>query len=130
MQNDTTELAALVARIDVLERQSRRLKQLCVTMAIVFAGVAAAQTLMPKPIAASRFTLMDEDNHTRAQLETSIPGSGRVGVNPVLSFSDQEGRVRLRLGLGRRGPTLEAVDDNGKTHEYLGGPTVRPATQP
>jgi len=124
-----TEFAALTARLDALERRSRRLTHVCVSMALVFSGVAAAQTLMPKPIAANRFTLVDEENRTRAQLETSLPGSGRAGVNPVLSFSDQEGRTRLRLGLGPRGATLEIVDENGKTHEYLGGPTVRPATQ-
>ena len=113
----------------MLERQNRRLKRLGIAFGVIVSSVAAAQTLMPKPVAASRFTLVDDDNRTRAQLETSIPGSGRAGVSPTLSFSDQDGRVRLRLGLGPRGATLEVVDENGKSHEFLGPPTVRPATQ-
>lgn len=128
MQHDT-HIAALTARIDALERQSRRLKLLCGGLVLVFSGIAAAQALAPKPVAANRFVLVDEDNRTRAQLEMSTPGSGRAGVNPVLSFADTEGRTRVRLGLGQRGPTLEIIDESGKSHEYLGGPTVRPATQ-
>jgi hypothetical protein len=127
--SDGTSLAALTDRIEALERQSRRLKQLCVMMAVAFSGIAAAQAVASKSIVASRFALVDEESRTRAELETSIPGSGRAGVNPVLTFSDETGRTRLRVGLGQRGPTLETVDENGKTHEYLGGPTVRPATQ-
>jgi hypothetical protein len=34
----------------------------------------------------------------------------------------------VRLGIGQRGPTLEVIDENGKPHEYFGGPAVRPAT--
>jgi hypothetical protein len=123
------DFAALAARIEELERQSRRLKHLCVIMAVGFVGVGAAQTLAPKPIVASRVMLLDEANRTRADLGTSIPGSGRAGVNPILTFSDENGRTRLRVGLGQRGPMLEAIDENGKTHEYIGGPAVRPATE-
>jgi len=129
VQNDTPEFSALAARVNALERQSRRLKHLCVALVGIFSAVAAAQTMMPKPIAASRLMLVDDENRTRAQLETSVPGSGRAGVNPTLSFIDEDGRVRLRLGLGLRGATLEVVDENGKTHEFLGGPGIRPATQ-
>jgi hypothetical protein len=122
-------LAALTARVEALERQSRRLKHLCVIMAAVFSAIGAAQAVVSKSVVASRFALVDEESRTRAELETSIPGSGRAGVNPILSFSDENGRTRLRIGLGLRGPTVETIDENGKTHEYLGGPTVRPATQ-
>ena len=122
-------LVALTARIETLERQSRRLKHFCVIIVVAFSAIAAAQAAATKTIAASRFALVDEDNRTRAELETSMPGAGRAGVNPILTFSDESGRTRLRVGLGQRGPTLEVIDENGKTHEYLGGPTVRPATQ-
>jgi hypothetical protein len=124
-----TDLAVLTARIEKLERQSRRLKHLCVVIVVAFSAIAAAQAAVTKTIAASRFALVDEDNRTRAELETSMPGAGRAGVNPILTFSDENGRTRLRVGLGQRGPTLEVIDENGKTHEYLGGPTVRPATE-
>ena len=127
--DDAVTLETVVRRVEMLERQNRRLKQAGVAIGVIFSTIAAAQTLMPKPVAASRFTLVDDDNRTRAQLETSIPGSGRAGVSPTLSFSDQDGRVRLRVGLGPRGATLEAIDENGKSHEFLGPPTVRPATQ-
>jgi len=127
--SDETNLAALTARIETLERQSRRLKHLCVIMVVVLCGIGAAQAVASKSIVASRFVLVDEESRTRAELETSIPGSGRAGVNPVLTFSDENGRMRLRVGLGQRGPTLEVIEENGKTHEYLGGPAVRPATE-
>src|SRR5947207_13709896 len=99
MAHDTVTPKTLARRVEMLERQNRRMKQISVATLVIFSSLAAAQTLMPKPVAASRFTLLDDDNRTRAQLETSTLGSGRAGVNPTLSFSDQEGRVRLRLGL-------------------------------
>jgi hypothetical protein len=126
---DGDNVAALIVRIETLERRSRRLKLLCLIMLVVFSGIGAAQAVASKSIVASRFALVDEESRTRAELETSIPGSGRAGVNPVLTFSDENGRVRLRVGLGQRGPTLEVIEENGKTHEYLGGPSVRPATE-
>jgi len=126
---DGVDLARLAARVESLERQNRRLRRLALGIVVVASTIAAAQTLAPKPIAANRFTLTDEDGRTRAQLEMSTPGSGRAGVNPILAFSDAEGRVRVRIGLGQRGATLEVIDENGKSHEYFGGPTIRPATQ-
>ena len=129
MIQDRVTLETVARRVETLERQNRQLKRICFGIIVILSGVAATQSLTPKAVAASRFTLVDEDNRTRAQLETSIPGSGRGGVSPTLSFSDQDGHVRLRLGLGARGATLEVVDENGKSHEFLGPPTVRPATQ-
>ena len=129
MIQDRVTLETVARSVETLERQNRQLKRICFGIVVILSGVAATQSLTPKAVAATRFTLVDEDNRTRAQLETSIPGSGRAGVNPILSFSDRDGRVRLRVGIGPRGATLEVVDENGKTHEYLGGPTVRPATQ-
>jgi hypothetical protein len=124
-----TDVAGLRTRIEALERQGRRLKQLCAILAVAFAGLGAAQAVALKPIAASRFMLVDDNDRTRAELETSVPGSGRGGVNPLLEFLDESGRTRLRIGIGQRGPTIETVDENGKTREYLGGPAVRPATE-
>ena len=121
--------AEFAARLDRLERQNRRLKHVFAAVALLFAGVAAAQVVAPKPVVASRVTLADDENRTRAQLENGTPGGGRAAMNPMLSFYDQSGQVVLRIGIGQRGPTLAVIDANGRVHEYLGGPTMRPATQ-
>ena len=46
-----TDLAALAARIETLERQSQRLKHLCAIMAVAFVGIAAAQAVATKATA-------------------------------------------------------------------------------
>ena len=124
-----SQIAIVTARLDALERRHRRLRNALIAAAAALASIAAAQAVASKPVASNRYFLLDEEARTRAELAMSAPGSGRAGVNPILSFSDEQGRVRVRIGLGQRGPTLETIDEGGKTHEYFGGPAIRPATQ-
>ena len=120
-------LDRLTARVETLERQNRRLKRGAVAIvALGLCGGAAAQTLKPAPIAGARFSLVDAMDRTRATLE-NFPGN--VSGQPVITFLDEKGQPRVRLGLGPRGALLEVIDENGKTRDYFGPPGVRPATQ-
>ena len=120
-------LDTLTARIDRLERQNRWLKGGGAAIAaLTLCAGAAAQTTHPAPLAGSRVTLVDAMDRTRAALE-NWPGS--VSGQPVLTFLDEKGQPRVRLGLGPRGPLLETIDEHGKTSDFFAPPGIRPATQ-
>jgi len=121
-------LDTLAARIETLERQNRRLK--CGAVAVAAIGLcagAAAQTLRSAPVVGDRFTLVDTMDRTRATLENRV---GTATTSPMLTFVDDKGQPRLRLGLGLHGAALlETIDENGKAKDFFGGPAIRPATQ-
>jgi hypothetical protein len=119
-------LDTLAARIDSLERQNRRLKRGAVALAAIglCAGAAAQK---PAAVVGDRFTLVDTMDRTRATLENRV---GTAATSPALTFLDDKGQPRLRLGLGPHGAALlETIDENGKTRDFFGGPAIRPATQ-
>ena len=119
-------LDTLAARIDTLERQNRRLRRGAVALAAIglCAGAAAQK---PAAVVGDRFTLVDPMDRTRAALENR---TGASTASPVLTFFDDRGQPRLRLGLGSHGAALlETVDENGKARDFFGGPAIRPATQ-
>jgi len=121
-------LDTLAARIDTLERQNRWLKRGAVAVAAIgLCAGAAAQTLKSAPIVGDRFTLVDTMDRARATLENRV---GTAATNPVLTFVDEKGQPRVRLGLGLHGAALlETIDENGKARDFFGGPAIRPATQ-
>jgi hypothetical protein len=66
-------------------------------------------------------------DRARATLENR---AGTATTSPVLTFLDEKGQPRLRLGLGLRGTALlETIDENGKARDFFGGPAIRPSTQ-
>jgi hypothetical protein len=121
-------LDTLAARIETLERQNRWLKLGAVALAAIgLCAGAAAQTLKPAAVVGDRFTLVDAMERARATLETR---TGASATSPVLTFLDDKGQPRLRLGLGPHGAALlETIDENGKVKDFFGGPAIRPATQ-
>jgi len=121
-------LDTLAARIDTLERQNRWLKLGAVAVAAIgLCAGAAAQALKPVAVVGDRFTLVDTMDRTRAVLENR---TGASTTSPVLTFLDDKGQPRLRLGLGQHGAALlETIDENGKAKDFFGGPAIRPATQ-
>jgi hypothetical protein len=120
-------LDGLTARIEKLERQNRWLRRAGVAaVALGLCGGAAAQTLKSAPVVADRFTLVDTMDRARAVLDNRL---GTASSSPVLTFFDEQGKPRLRLGLGPRGALLETIDEHGKTADFFGPPAVRPATQ-
>ena len=118
----------VVRRLDALETQNRRLKQLLVVVLAIVAAVGARAQVATTAITGDRFVLVDTSNRTRATLELATPAQGTTRY-PVLTFLDGTGKPRLRLGLAARGPVLELVDENGKVKDYLAPAGPRPATQ-
>jgi len=129
---DVKAVEALTRRVEALERQRRRLTQGMFAMAVLIAGVvaaaqvAAARQPSPAGVTGNRFTLVDAQNLTRAVLEAG--GAQTFGENPMLTFFDEHGHPRIRLGLGPSGPILEVIDASGKARNYFGPPMLRPAT--
>ncbi len=122
-------LDTLAGRLDDLERQNRRLKQLLVAAVVVLGAIGTRAQVASAAVTGDRFILVDAQDRTRATLETTAPATGATRY-PVLTFLDSGGRPRLRLGLGSRGALLEVVDENGKARDYFGPFTARPLTQP
>jgi hypothetical protein len=118
----------VVRRLDALETQNRRLKQLLVVALALTAIVGARAQVAPGSVTGDRFVLVDAGNRTRATLELAMPPQSTTRY-PVLTFLDGNGKPRLRLGLAARGPMLELVDENGKTKDYLAPAGPRPLTQ-
>jgi hypothetical protein len=124
------ELDTIARRLDALDKENRRLKQLLVLAAIIVAAAAAIRTqAAAATVTADRLVLVDAQNRARATFEMSAPLVAGTSY-PVLTFLDAAGKPRLRLGLAARGPMLELVDENGKTRDYLAPAGPRPLTQP
>ncbi|MBI4464281.1 MAG: hypothetical protein HY647_06210 [Acidobacteria bacterium] len=136
MTTPATELNDVLKRLEKLERQNRRLKQigavaLVVIAALVLMGQAfptrtvAAQSSPQRTVEANEFILRDGDGKVRAMLTSSglnlidVDGNLRaaVGVTPVgpvlmLQAADQKTRAVLALELGV--PILRLyTDDKG-----------------
>jgi hypothetical protein len=130
MSNDVT-LEMLAQRLVALERQNRRLKQTfavaLVGAFVIVAAIGMKAQVTGTTVAADHLSMVDGQGRTRATIENS-PATAQG--NPLLTFFDRSGNPRLRIGLGvRGGPTLETIDENGKTKDFFGGPYARPLTQ-
>jgi hypothetical protein len=135
MSNDVT-LEMLAQRLIALERQNRRLKQ-TFAGALVGALVGAITILAATGISARRspgrpsppilcrwWTRKDAP---RATIENS-PATAQG--NPLLTFFPIEAATHgCASASARGGPTLEAIDENGKTKDFFGPPYARPLTQ-
>ena len=134
MSNDVT-LEMLAQRLVALERQNRRLKQTfagalvgaLVGAIVILAAIGIKAQVTGTTVAADHLSMVDGQGRTRATIENS-PATAQG--NPLLTFLDRSGNPRLRIGLGARGgPTLETIDENGKTKDFFGPPYARPLTQ-
>jgi hypothetical protein len=130
---DSTTLDALVRRIDALERRNRRLQYGIFALIVLAASVTALTAQAPSPkgpltLTAERFTLVDSTGGARAELQ-AIAAFTRGAANPMLTFLDKNGHIVVRIGVGDRGPVLEALGRDGKLRNFFGGPTIWPTTQ-
>src|SRR5262249_5248686 len=119
---------AIEKRLDALDTQNRRLKQALVAVVAIAAAVSVRAQVASGAVTGDRFVLVDAQNRTRATLELAPSPGSAGGRFPVMTFVDAGGKLRMRVGLGPRGPVLEVVDENGKTKDYLAPPGVRPLT--
>src|SRR2546421_156396 len=97
------DLVRLAERIDVLERENRRLKRMGAT-ALVLISVLVAAGAQPSEgparngtVEAEQFIVRDRTGKERARLALGDDGS------PRLFFRDGEGRVRLQMSVGPNG---------------------------
>lgn len=92
MTAETTDLQALRQRLERVEQESRRLKQIGV---VVLAGIVGAvlmgQAKASRVVQAEKFIVQDASGRTRAELGTAP--DGRV----ALVLFDQNGRSRIEL---------------------------------
>lgn len=92
METQTSELQAILHRVERLEKQNRMLKQLGL-LAVVLLGsllLMAQARSTPKAVGASLFTLHDADGNIRAKLALCAD-------SPCLSFLDREGKESMKL---------------------------------
>ncbi|OFV94413.1 MAG: hypothetical protein A3H28_09725 [Acidobacteria bacterium RIFCSPLOWO2_02_FULL_61_28] len=100
-------------RLEKLEKQNRRFKQIgAVALIIVGSVVLMGQAPPPRTVEANEFTLRDGSGRVRGQL--SMTNSG-----PALSLYDQNGHVRTMLDVLASGPGLSLLDANGKIRAAL-----------
>jgi len=121
MTTDTRGLDAITRRLESLERDNRRLRRILLIGLLVATGAAAAAQQVVIPTAAhvktERITLVDGDNRTRAVLET--PSVPEFDGNPVLTFYDNDGHRRVRLGINDAGPILQTFDEEDRVHDVF-----------
>jgi len=155
MERDTHELQAILARIEALEKENRRLKRwglVALVLATALGAIFATQ-LAPEKITAREFEVVDSSGKTRAQmgLMSGEPGiilydgqgeqrvelgmlfreSGRTlrESNPGISFTDPRGNALLGMGLTSSGSSWVVLSDQQGFRMNLGTTqTINPAT--
>ena len=132
MTSPTPDLAAVVARLEKVERQNRRLKTAGIAVLVLAAAGLLMGQAMPKArtVEAEGFVLKDERGEVRAKLAmdkgrpmlalSDEHGMPRVGLlvdkdGPMLGMGDEYGMPRVELSVSKEGPRLILADDNGKT---------------
>jgi hypothetical protein len=110
MAAHVAELAAILARLERLERENRWLKRAAVVL-VVLAGTglltAAQNTSKDKVMQGQRFSLRDASGNERAWL-----GMGKAG-GPQLRFLDANGDERAAFEMANNAMTLQLLDAKG-----------------
>jgi hypothetical protein len=116
MTAQTLDLAAVVTRLEQVERQNRRMKIGGILVVLVAsAGLLMAQA-MPKTttVEAQAFVVRDATGTQRAALHLTPDGGA------ALSFLDPAGRGRAALRIDREGsPDLTLLDQTATTRAVL-----------
>ena len=91
MTAQTPDLAAVVARLDKMERQNRRLKLAgLVLLVLAAAGLLMGQALPKRIIEAEKFLVKDRQGKVRAKLEVGEHDT------PSLFLYDKEGKILIQ----------------------------------
>jgi hypothetical protein len=108
-----SDLAAVMGRLERLERQNRWMKRAGAAI-LVLVGAVALMGGQPqdKTGEPDKLVLRDDKGNERAWL-----GMGKDG--PVLRFRDEGGKERLWLGLVKDTPGLAFYDEQGKRRAAL-----------
>jgi hypothetical protein len=143
MTAQTPDLAAVVARLEKVERQNRRLRGAGIAVLVLaVAGLLMGQAMpRARKVEAERFLLEDETGKVRAMLMVDKDGPGlflydengktRFGASvdkdgSGLGLLDENGNPRVALVVGTDGPILTLTDENGKGRTTLAVPKKGP----
>jgi hypothetical protein len=110
MSTTPTNLDALVARLEKVETQNRRLKRAGVAVLVLlgaFLVMGGKDQTKDQATHSSKFTLRDANGKDRAWL-----GMGKDG--PTLRFLDENGAERAGLSMMKNGLALSWLDGRGK----------------
>ena len=116
MTHATAGLDTVVARLEKIEQQNRRLKLagaflLVLGSSLLLMGAFSSHS---RTVKAEHFALLDPRGKVRARLST-------IGDSSVLSFNDQRGLIRASLTIGADGfPGLVFHDQHGEVRVFLG----------
>ncbi len=140
MNPETSNWQALTERVEKLEGQNRRLKQIGAVVLVIAAAVLLMGQASPnRTVEANEFILTDSGGRERAKLHMASYGpelvlktgkaqarlavggtsGGFGGVKPYLVLHDETGEARVSLDVGRSGPDLTFRDGSGQTRANL-----------
>jgi len=101
MRNTSTDLDEVLARLDRLERQNRRTRQIGFALLLVAGAIfwmgQTAKINVSRALESRRFTLRDAKGKKKAELGVTV---GR----PALQFFDEEEQVSVSVGVDEDGP--------------------------
>ena len=120
MTAQASELTAVVARLEKVERQNRRLRRAGIAVLVLAAAGLLMGQATPKAriVEAEGFFLKDEKGNIRALLGVNKVGPGLEG--PGLGLFDEKGKLRALLAVGKEGPGLALFDKDDKPRIGLG----------
>ena len=139
MTSDTPDIRQLVARVEGLERQNRRLRCFALAGLALIGGLALiaganpsqAQLGQPGPISTDCVILKDEKGMWRGTLGAGSPGPGLYLADESgkaratykedgIVLRDAKGNVRAVLAVAKDGAKLELLGEKGKVVSRLG----------
>ena len=121
------DLSAVVARVEKLERENRRLKIVGCAVVAILAAVALTGAVMPQEvpdeIRARRFVAVDESGAGRALitkngfLSRDENGNSRTALTTIgLAYFDENGTTRAEIQAG----SIRYFDENGAARIAIG----------
>ena len=120
MESGTTEWAAMMNRLERLEKQNRRFKQIgALALILVGSVLLMGQAPITRTVEANEFIVKDANGKQRASL-------GLFGNQPTLSLFGESGKVQAALSVVAGFPSLILSDASGELRAMLG---VRPDGQ-
>jgi hypothetical protein len=123
MESGTAEWPAIAARLERLEKQNRRMKQLGAMVLLVVGSVFLMGQAAPTPriVEANEFIVKDTNGRVRGRF--GIPPHLPLTNGPALSLMDEKGTTRLELSFDKQSESsrlkFSNEDGNPRLSLYL-----------